>query len=96
MADIQQADRLVFPGVGAFEQAMGRLKSLGYNQPLKEYVQVRTGCSAEYASSQQSTKRSCCCRLAGRSWASAWACTCCTRAATRTVAWRDSASSLAE
>lgn len=38
VADIQHADKLVFPGVGAFEQAMGRLKSLGYEAALKEYV----------------------------------------------------------
>ena len=40
MADIQQAGKLVFPGVGAFAQAMGRLNSLGYTEALKDYVQV--------------------------------------------------------
>ena len=33
-----------------------------------------------------------CCRPAGHSWASAWACRCCTRGARRTGAWRASAS----
>ena len=40
VSDIQSAEKLVFPGVGAFEQAMGRLKSLGYEQALKDYIQV--------------------------------------------------------
>ena len=40
ITDIQQAEKLVFPGVGAFEQAMGRLKSLGYKQALKDYIVV--------------------------------------------------------
>ena len=41
ISDIQRAEKLVFPGVGAFEQAMGRLNSLGYKQALKDYVLVR-------------------------------------------------------
>eukprot|EP00884_Botryococcus_braunii_P004623 jgi/Botrbrau1/14161/Bobra.182_3s0101.1 len=36
--DIYTADRLVFPGVGAFEQAMGALKKQGFVEPLKDYI----------------------------------------------------------
>lgn len=39
-ADILEAERLLFPGVGAFEQAMGALKDRGYTEALKEYVKV--------------------------------------------------------
>ncbi|KAK9839700.1 hypothetical protein WJX81_007064 [Elliptochloris bilobata] len=38
--DILAADRIVFPGVGAFEQAMGVLARRGYIEPLKEYIQA--------------------------------------------------------
>ena len=38
--DILNADKLLFPGVGAFEQAMGALKRLGYTQALKDYILV--------------------------------------------------------
>jgi imidazole glycerol-phosphate synthase len=40
VADISNAERLVFPGVGAFEQAMGVLKKKGYIEPLRDYIQV--------------------------------------------------------
>ena len=40
--DILAADRIVFPGVGAFEQAMGVLARQGYINPLKEYIQARS------------------------------------------------------
>lgn len=40
-SDISTAARLVFPGVGAFEQCMGTLERSGYVQPLKDYIQVR-------------------------------------------------------
>lgn len=40
--DILAADRIVFPGVGAFEQAMGVLARQGYIDPLKEYIQARS------------------------------------------------------
>lgn len=36
--DILQAERLIFPGVGAFGAAMERLHRLGYVEPLKEYL----------------------------------------------------------
>lgn len=36
--DILNADRLVFPGVGAFGQAMEILKQRGFSEPLKEYI----------------------------------------------------------
>jgi len=39
-SDILAADKLLFPGVGAYEQAMGALKERGYIDALKEYVQV--------------------------------------------------------
>jgi glutamine amidotransferase/cyclase len=37
-ADILKAERLIFPGVGAFGAAMERLHRLGYVEPLKEYL----------------------------------------------------------
>lgn len=40
-SDISNADRLIFPGVGAFGQAMAVLKQRGYTEALKDYVQVR-------------------------------------------------------
>ena len=39
-SDILSADKLLFPGVGAFEQAMGALKDRGYVDALREYIQV--------------------------------------------------------
>nr|VFK29076.1 MAG: glutamine amidotransferase / cyclase [Candidatus Kentron sp. MB]VFK30937.1 MAG: glutamine amidotransferase / cyclase [Candidatus Kentron sp. MB]VFK75728.1 MAG: glutamine amidotransferase / cyclase [Candidatus Kentron sp. MB] len=36
--DIRQAQRLIFPGVGAFGSAMEKLRSDGYLQPLREYL----------------------------------------------------------
>jgi len=39
-SDILAADKLLFPGVGAYEQAMGAFKDRGYIDALKEYVQV--------------------------------------------------------
>jgi len=36
--DILKAERLIFPGVGAFGAAMERLHRLGYVEPLKEYL----------------------------------------------------------
>lgn len=37
-ADILKAERLLFPGVGAFGAAMERLSDLGYLDPLREYL----------------------------------------------------------
>ncbi|WP_296806174.1 imidazole glycerol phosphate synthase subunit HisF [Thiocapsa sp.] len=37
-ADILKAERLIFPGVGSFGAAMQRLQSLGYVEPLREYL----------------------------------------------------------
>ncbi len=37
-SDILKAERLIFPGVGAFGAAMERLHQLGYVEPLKEYL----------------------------------------------------------
>jgi len=36
--DILKAERLIFPGVGAFGAAMERLHALGYVEPLREYL----------------------------------------------------------
>lgn len=36
--DILSAERLIFPGVGAFGAAMERLRELGYEEPLREYL----------------------------------------------------------
>ncbi len=38
--DILEAERLVFPGVGAFGSAMARLEQLGFVEPLREYLQA--------------------------------------------------------
>ena len=37
-ADVLRAERLIFPGVGAFGAAMERLHRLGYVEPLREYL----------------------------------------------------------
>jgi glutamine amidotransferase/cyclase len=37
-ADIQQAEKLIFPGVGSFGSAMQRLQTLGYIEPLLQYL----------------------------------------------------------
>ena len=37
-ADLARAERLIFPGVGAYEQAMGALKASGLDGPLADYV----------------------------------------------------------
>ena len=39
-ADINAADKLVFPGVGSFGSAMGRLRELGYLPPLLTYLKA--------------------------------------------------------
>ena len=119
IGDIQQAEKLVFPGVGAFEQAMGRLNSLGYKQALKDYVLVRlsllpawfTGFLTQRPlrllpsqvpfcttvsmpqAGRSSSKKPLCRRDAPFS-ASAWASTCCMRAAMRMGELRAWASSL--
>ncbi len=36
--DILSAEKLVFPGVGSFGSAMGRLREYGYIEPLKQYL----------------------------------------------------------
>jgi glutamine amidotransferase/cyclase len=40
VADIGKADKLVFPGVGSFGQAMTALRGMGYIDALKDYIQV--------------------------------------------------------
>ncbi|OZJ05918.1 Imidazole glycerol phosphate synthase hisHF [Bifiguratus adelaidae] len=37
-ADILKAEKLIFPGVGAFGHAMLALESEGYTEPLKQYI----------------------------------------------------------
>lgn len=37
-ADIEQADALVLPGVGAFKDAMENLTNLGLNEPIKQFI----------------------------------------------------------
>ncbi|KAI3433306.1 hypothetical protein D9Q98_003124 [Chlorella vulgaris] len=39
-ADITSADKLIFPGVGAFGAAMESLEQQGYTQALKEYIKA--------------------------------------------------------
>nr|VFJ58245.1 MAG: glutamine amidotransferase / cyclase [Candidatus Kentron sp. FW] len=36
--DIRRAEKLIFPGVGAFGSAIARLKADGYLEPLREYL----------------------------------------------------------
>jgi len=38
-ADIEAAERLVFPGVGSFGHAMGRLREMGYVEALLRHIQ---------------------------------------------------------
>ena len=38
--DLKNAERLVFPGVGSFGSAMGRLRELGYVEPLLAYLRA--------------------------------------------------------
>jgi len=40
VSDISNADRLIFPGVGAFGQAMDILRKRGYVDALKDYIQA--------------------------------------------------------
>jgi glutamine amidotransferase/cyclase len=40
-SDITAADKLIFPGVGSFGQAVEVLQKRDYAQPLVEYIEVR-------------------------------------------------------
>jgi hypothetical protein len=40
-SDITAADKLIFPGVGSFGQAVEVLQQRDYAKPLVEYIQVR-------------------------------------------------------
>ena len=40
-SDITAADKLIFPGVGSFGQAIDILKERDYVKPLQDYVAVR-------------------------------------------------------
>ncbi len=39
-ADIAKADKLIFPGVGSFGQAMTILQKKGMTEALKDYIKV--------------------------------------------------------
>ena len=52
--DIMGAEKLIFPGVGAFEQAMGVLRSKEYTEPLKEFIQVHSHDSLHIARARMS------------------------------------------
>lgn len=43
-SDIASAEKLIFPGVGSFGQAMRILKQKEMVEPLKDYVDVRRSC----------------------------------------------------
>ena len=47
-SDITAADKLIFPGVGSFGQAIDILKERDYVKPLQDYVAVRC-CGRERA-----------------------------------------------
>ena len=53
--DIMGAEKLIFPGVGAFEQAMGVLRSKDYTEPLKEFIQVTTSLKMAHARMSEAT-----------------------------------------
>jgi glutamine amidotransferase/cyclase len=36
--DLKTAEVVIFPGVGSFGSAMDTLDSMGYTEPLKEYI----------------------------------------------------------
>lgn len=38
--DIEQAEKLIFPGVGSFGSAMQRLQDMGYLEPLLQHIQA--------------------------------------------------------
>jgi glutamine amidotransferase/cyclase len=42
-SDITAADKLIFPGVGSFGQAMDVLQKQEYMKPLMDYIQVGRG-----------------------------------------------------
>jgi imidazoleglycerol phosphate synthase glutamine amidotransferase subunit HisH len=46
-SDITSAEKLIFPGVGSFGQAMEVLQKRDYIKPLLEYIQVN--CRGQYA-----------------------------------------------
>lgn len=76
-AELLAAPRLLFPGVGAFGTAMEVLQARGFVEPLKEYIQARPAPCPSDAADPQAARR------AAPSSASAWACSCCLRAARR-------------
>lgn len=60
-ADIDNAKKLIFPGVGAFGQSMKALKEMGYIEPLRRYISsnrpflgICLGLQTLFASSEES------------------------------------------
>lgn len=47
-SDIAAADKLIFPGVGSFGQAMDVLQKKQYIQPLLDYIHVSNCCTAQH------------------------------------------------
>jgi glutamine amidotransferase PdxT len=50
-SDITSADKLIFPGVGTFGQAMDVLQQRDYVKPLVDYIQVGAAAAAAAAAS---------------------------------------------
>jgi hypothetical protein len=48
-SDITAADKLIFPGVGSFGQAIEVLQKRDYTKPLIEYIEVGTAPSQRYS-----------------------------------------------
>ena len=95
VGDIAQADRLIFPGVGSYGQAMERLKQLGYTDALKDYIQVPGSArsSSHYLPFYiLRCPRRCmahsvlACSQVNHSWVYVWDYSCCLRAAQRVEA----------
>ena len=75
--DILAADKLIFPGVGAFGAAMQRLNEYGYTEPLREYLRagrpflgICIGLQSLFEGSEESPgvaglRNNCRCRRAG-------------------------------
>lgn len=65
-SDIAAADKLVFPGVGSYGQAMTILRQRGYVQPLVDYIHVREEGGAAAAAVIRSRVGSAAERIGGR------------------------------
>ena len=95
VGDIAQADRLIFPGVGSYGQAMERLKQLGYTDALKDYIQV-PGSARRFPYCRFANTLRCsghckahsvlACSQVNHSLVYAWVCNCCLTGAQRVEA----------